>query len=129
MIHVNRSHSAGVLKGHHDVLGIRNDLKWVGHIHGARHARQIAFDFRIAVHSIRKVFLLFLQRLRLIGNRAALHDAETGRNGKLRTELPEGTRRCAMPFDIPICGVHGLPDSIQFRFAGGSASVHGMDWT
>ena len=59
MIHVNRSHGAGILKRHHDVLRAHHDLKGVRHIHGARHARQIAFDFRIPVQPIGEKFPSF----------------------------------------------------------------------
>ena len=117
VIHVNGAKAARILKDHHDVLRILNDLKRVRHIHGARDTRQIAFDFRIQVHPIGEVFFLLLERLGLVRNRTAFNDAKPGSNGEFRAELPEWAGSRSMAFDVPICRVHGLPDTVQVWFA------------
>ena len=87
-----------------------SDLKRIGHVGDARHARQIAVGFgEIGGLAIGEVFLLLCQSPGLIGDLIALYDAQSRRD----SQLPD------MILNVPGSGVHRLPDAVQIRLSVG----------
>ena len=104
-----------------------HDLKRKRHVGGARHARQIAFHFRIQLQPVRVVFFLLLRGCRQIRNLAAFHHADAGRFRAGRTQRHDLTGLRRMALQVPVGRVHGLPDAVQIRLAvGGSRRFVGL---
>src|SRR5215472_17336149 len=86
LIQMDRPLGVRELKDHIDLGPALDDLKWVRHVHSARHARLEALDFRVAVDPVFEVFFLSSSRPRLVRNLLALHNAETSRYPAERAE-------------------------------------------
>src|SRR6185503_15858420 len=95
-----------------------HDLKRVRHVGRARYSRAVALRLWIVGGPRRAVLVALLERLRQIRNRAALDDARPWRHGEQRTEPPEFRHRLGRSaFEVPVSGVHGLPNTVQIRMA------------
>src|SRR5436309_12729737 len=102
LIHIDGADRARILKDHHDVLRTLNNLKRLGHIHRAGHARQVALDLRIKGQPPFKVFLLFCRSRREIWNRATFDYSQPRRNSIRGTECDDAPKSGCMSFNLPI---------------------------
>ena len=117
LVHVDRADRTGKGVDHHDVLLRLEDLERRRHVVGARHTRQITFDFRVERQALFEVLFLSRGRRRLIGERAALDDPETRNHGACGSKRCHRPWRSAMALDIPIRFGERLPDTIEVGFA------------
>src|SRR5438067_784477 len=117
LVHVDRAGGARILIGHQDDVRTLNNLKRIGHIRGARHARQITLDFRVSDQAVFKVLFLFRGRRGQVGDIIPLHDAWPRRHCADRTEGHHLSRSRRMLLEVPVCRVDSLPDTVQVWFA------------
>ena len=139
VLQVDVAHRAGVLVGDEERRLALEDLEGERHVGGARHARQVALDLRVAGQPLRLVLVLLLAGLGQVGNLAADHDADARRHGADRAEGDHflgrhrhhrpGTHRQrrtgGVRFEVPVGGVQGLPDPVQIGLAVGGARHRG----
>ncbi len=113
---IDGPNSARVLIGDHDGVRALENLKGIGHVSRSRHARQIAFQFRIGSPAIGKIFLLFRAGCRQIRQRVALDDSNSGRH---RADGAQGgwSRTWPVRLYIPIGLVESLPNPVQVGLA------------
>jgi hypothetical protein len=109
-----------------------SDLERIGHVHRARNARQVTFQFRIAVNPVIGVLLLDRQRFGCVRDlTVALHDtkrsghapdgAERNDGGRghprvlirIDARLRHGARARLVGLQVPVRFVIGLPDSAE----------------
>src|SRR6202046_5193823 len=110
------------------VLGLEN-LKRIRHISDAGNSTLVTFRFwigeilgpvfdheRIRMQPFRAVTIPLGECFRLVGDRSSLHPTETARLGQISTdEIGVGCGCGPMFLDVPIRGIHGLPDAAQVR--------------
>src|SRR2546425_5526392 len=129
-IHVDAAH--GTLELIHDenlLRGLEN-LKWIGHVVRAGHARPKTHDFRVAlvetmriVRDLRcqafvEVLLLFLQGVRPVREHATLDNAQSSRFCGVRTHDFGMRRRLRrMRLDVPVRRGEGLINPVQVWMA------------
>ena len=104
-----------------DVRRCLHDLKWIGHVGGARYARQVALDLGIARDPVLEILLLPGEHLGPIRELAALDDAGALRHAEGCAETEDRALPCRVILDIPVRVVERLPDTVQVRFAVGRA--------
>ena len=133
-IHVDSARSTLVLVDDQNLRRSLKNLKWKRHVVGARHARPITLEFRLAGviamrivsdfhgHPFLEVLLLFCESFGTVRNFAALDDALSTRTGAPRTHdlrMRSGLR--SVGENVPVRGREGLPNTIQVRFTVRSA--------
>ncbi len=90
----------------------------------ARNAQHVALRFGILFRKLRAVFVALLQCIGQIRNRAFAHNAAPRRNGADRAEFPEVCQRLGvMGFEIPIGGIHRLPNAVEIGVPGNAGSI------
>src|SRR5205807_4463934 len=111
-IHVDGSTCARKLVGHENVLRSLKYLKWIRHVRGAWHARQVALDFRVSGQPVLRVLFLFRRCRRQIGNLVTFHHPQSCRNAEGRTYCDHWSHSRRMILDIPTCCVESLPNPV-----------------
>src|SRR5690606_12395044 len=96
-----------------------NDLERVGHVSRARNAGEVAGGFRIVVDEVGLVLVQALQRFRLVRDLPAFDHAETGGERADGTDqaISHWIRARVMRLEVPVGGVHHLPDAVEVRLA------------
>jgi hypothetical protein len=92
-------------------------LKWIGHVGRSRDAGHVAFGFGIFRHPLREILFLLLKGLWLGGNLPSFNNALPGRHRPNRAGLPHGSGLRRVIEQVPVRGVHRLPDSVKVRMA------------
>ena len=119
---------------HVDLVRALDDLEGIGHVHGARDARQVALEFGIPVDPVFPVLLLDRERLRRVRNPPlTTNDPHRAGNTGRRPERDERGRRhpgvligirallghpgreCLVGLEIPMRLVQCLPDPVEVR--------------
>ncbi len=132
LVEVDDALGVGELEDHHDLVRALEDLERVGEVHGARHARQVAEDLRVAIQPVRGVLPLPLRRPRSIRDLVAHDHAEAaGRPADRAEGEHRGSRHGDVGVDaglahhgardvrlqVPVRGVVRLPDPAEIRLA------------
>ena len=94
-----------------------HDLERVRHVGRPWNSGQVTFDFRVQLHPLVRVGFLFCQRRGPVGNLVADDNAFAGRNAESCSQLQHRTLSLIVILDVPIGGIHRLPDAVQIRLA------------
>src|SRR5687767_1749170 len=89
------------------------DLKWIGHVVRPWHSWHVALDLRVELQPMLTVLFLLGRRPWLIGDLIALHDALPRGNAECRPQFEDWALAGPMILNVPIGGVHRLPDTIE----------------
>ena len=129
-IHVDGAGSSLVLIDDQYFAGSLENLKWKRHVVGARHARPITLEFRLATvialrivgdlhgHPLFKVLLLFRQRFRAVRNYTAFDNTlPSGSCAPCAQKFGMRSRLSPMRLKVPICRSERLPNPVQVGFA------------
>src|SRR5690606_5718929 len=116
-VHVDGTIRVRVLVREQDRVALAlDDLKRVRHVRRPRDAGHVALRFRIRRGPPGTILFAFRERLRQVRDRTADDDALARRDRRDRAELPELFELLGrVPFEVPVGGVHRLPDSVQVR--------------
>ena len=116
-VHTDDTAGAGKFVSHHNIRRRLDDLKRIGHIRGTRNAWQITLHFRIQLHPVLSVFLLFFRCPRLVRNLVALDYTRPAGNAESRAESSHRSWGRRMILNVPVGRVECLPNTIQVGFA------------
>src|SRR6202030_1275554 len=83
----------------------------------ARHTRHIALYFGIQLDPVFTIFLLLGCRPRLVRDVAPFNHADPGGLGEGSTERDHRACVRLVSQDVPVGGVHGLPDPVEVGLA------------
>ena len=113
VLHVDGAHRAGELVEDHDVRAALDDLERMRHVGGARHARQIALDGRVARQAVGEVLVPSRERLGPVRNGVAFDHAEPAGRRAQRAQIADRTGAGRVRLDVPVRAVERLPDPVQ----------------
>src|SRR6266516_3461099 len=144
LIEVDRASGTGKREGHLNLVRTLHNLEWVGHIHGARNARQITLQLRVPVNPVLSVLFLDRRRFGCVGNLTiALHHTDRSGNTagcaqcehwcrghlgvivRVHAPLSDRSRTRFVRLQIPMGFIKNLPDSAEVGFAVHCASGGG----
>src|SRR5262245_58400288 len=105
-----------LISNRNSFLALEN-LEWIWQVGGPRHARQFALDFGIGVQPIFKVLFFLRCRRWQVGDLAALHHTWPTRLGPPSAARDYCSGSSLMTLEVPIRGIHTLPNAIQVGLA------------
>ena len=117
ILHIDRPNGTCKFMDDHDVLLALDDLKRKRHIGGTGHAWKITLDRRVTSQSVLVVFSSRRPRVGRVRNLVTHYNSESTRDRGKCTQIPHHTCSRCVWFDVPVCRVQHLPDSVQIRLA------------
>ena len=115
--HAHDPAGAGKFVGYQDRVARLDDLKRMRHVCRAGHTRQVALDLGVERQPVVGVLLLLLRGPRLVRDVVAFDHTGAGRDAERGAKRDQRTLSCRMILDIPVGGVHRLPDPVQVGVA------------